>query len=170
MAQKVSRQPVTAESLVSARVSHVVFLKDKLPLGQVFLLSSSVSPYQYHSTKALRAHVTWGWTTCPLVAAVQTILSPSTWTTVNLGYQLLFIWVRNLFSRPKEITQIQSVCTYERGSKEDWENCTMWNSATCNHYPLLEWSNHGTSAGRNMWKKGVCEMHTTFCQKKSHAS
>jgi hypothetical protein len=63
----------------------VGFLAYKVALGQALLrvlqfpLSTSVhsvSPYSY---------ITWGWTICPLVAAVQRrSLTPSTWITITV--------------------------------------------------------------------------------------
>jgi hypothetical protein len=55
MAQAVSHQPLTSE----ARSVHVGFVVDKVALGHIFLLSSSVFPVN-HSTMALHTHISPG--------------------------------------------------------------------------------------------------------------
>jgi hypothetical protein len=50
MSQAVSRRPLTGSV-------HVGYVVDKVALGHVFSLTSSVFPCQYHSTVALHTHI-----------------------------------------------------------------------------------------------------------------
>jgi hypothetical protein len=60
MAQVVSRQPLTAEARVRARVNARGICGGESGTGTRFSPSSSVYPCQYHSTVALQTRVIWG--------------------------------------------------------------------------------------------------------------
>jgi hypothetical protein len=60
MAQVVSRRPLTAENWVRARVNPCGICGGQSGTGTGFSPSSSVFPFQYHSTVALQTHVIWG--------------------------------------------------------------------------------------------------------------
>jgi hypothetical protein len=60
MAQVVSRRPLTAEARVRAMVNPREICGGHSGTGTGFSPSSSVFPYQYHSTVALQTHIIWG--------------------------------------------------------------------------------------------------------------
>jgi hypothetical protein len=73
MAQEIRSRPLTAETRVRAWAFRVGFVVDEVALGMVFSPSFYIFPCQYHSTVALRAHVSSGGLTIgPSVAAVHT--------------------------------------------------------------------------------------------------
>jgi hypothetical protein len=80
MAQAVSSRPLAAEALVLASLCWMYGGQSETSTGSS--PSSSVFPYQYHSTVALHSHISsGGWTIDPLAAAVESHgLTPSTST------------------------------------------------------------------------------------------
>jgi hypothetical protein len=90
MAQVVSRRPLTAE----ARVIPCRICDGQSDTRSGFSPSFSGFPCQYHSTAALHTHISSaGWTTGPLVAAVQRhSLIPLTRTTTTTR-QMIFRFV-----------------------------------------------------------------------------
>jgi hypothetical protein len=83
ISQAISRRPVTTEAWVRAQVSTRGICGEQIGTGTGFSPSCLVFPCQYNSSLAVHTHMSpGGWTTGPLVAAVQRHnLSPSTWTT-----------------------------------------------------------------------------------------
>jgi hypothetical protein len=60
MAQVVSRRPLTAEARVRAPVNPGGICGGQSGTGTSFFPSSSVFPFEYHSTVALQTHIMWG--------------------------------------------------------------------------------------------------------------
>jgi hypothetical protein len=59
MAPVVNRRPLTAEARVRARVNPCGICGGQSGTGTGFSASSSVFPWQYHSTVALQTHIIW---------------------------------------------------------------------------------------------------------------
>jgi hypothetical protein len=60
MAQVVSRRPLTAEARIRALVNPCGICGGQSGTGTGFSPSSSVFPYHYHSTVALKTHIICG--------------------------------------------------------------------------------------------------------------
>jgi hypothetical protein len=76
MVQVVSRRPLTSEPRIRVRVNACGICGGQSGTGTGFSPSSSGFSCQYYSTVVLHTHISSGeWTVCPLVAAVQRVVS-----------------------------------------------------------------------------------------------
>jgi hypothetical protein len=85
VAQAVTVRPLTSEARIHARVTSCGICDVQSGTGIGFSLSSSLFLSQYHFTVSLRTHISGGWATGSLVAAVQRHnFTPSTRTATTV--------------------------------------------------------------------------------------
>jgi hypothetical protein len=89
MAQAVSRRPLTMEACVRAWISVCAVCGGKSGTRTSFSSSSSILPYQYHSTVALHTHIIWGVNNKPVGGRNSETLSHSIDMNNNNIYQYI---------------------------------------------------------------------------------
>jgi hypothetical protein len=113
LAQAVSRRPLTSEARVCVRSVHVGFMVDKVALRQIFY-SYSVYPVSIVPPWLHTRISTGGWTTSPLVAAIQSHgLTPLTCTTTTTQNRIII----------ETILCLDLLCTNCIKWTQNWRSC-----------------------------------------------